>query len=90
MTYSIQWVPKYQRVRCIEWTSFNGEGIQIQTHSLHDPVDISCLSAEEKNYVKKQLSSDNSWWRHQMETFSSLLALCEGNLPATGGSPHKG
>ena len=24
------------------------------------------------------------WWRHQMETFSSLLALCEGNPPVTG------
>ena len=25
-----------------------------------------------------------TWWRHQMETFSALLALCAGN------SPHKG
>ena len=24
-------------------------------------------------------------WRHQMETFSALLAFCEGNPPATGG-----
>ena len=22
-----------------------------------------------------------SWWRHQMETFSALLAICTGNLP---------
>ena len=27
-----------------------------------------------------------AWWRHQIETFStSLLALCEGNPPVTGG-----
>ena len=26
----------------------------------------------------------NAWWRHQMETFSALLALCEGNPPVTG------
>ena len=26
-----------------------------------------------------------TWWRHQVETFSALLALCEGNPPATGG-----
>ena len=26
---------------------------------------------------------DWSWWRHQMEAFSALLALCEGNLPVT-------
>ena len=25
------------------------------------------------------LISDNSWWRHQKETFSALLALCLGN-----------
>ena len=28
-----------------------------------------------------------AWWRHQMETFSALLALCEGNPPLT---PNKG
>ena len=27
------------------------------------------------------------WWHHQMETFSMLLALCEGNLLVTGGFP---
>ena len=26
----------------------------------------------------------SSWWRHQMETFSTLLALCAGNSPVTG------
>ena len=25
-----------------------------------------------------------SWWRHQMETFSALLARCLGNSPVTG------
>ena len=24
------------------------------------------------------------WWRHQMETFSALLAICAGNSPVTG------
>ena len=28
-------------------------------------------------------------WRHQMEAFSSLLALCEGNSPATGKFPSQ-
>ena len=26
----------------------------------------------------------SSWWRHQMETFSALLALCAGNSAVTG------
>ena len=30
-----------------------------------------------------------SWWRHQMETFSASLALCEGNPPVTGGFPSQ-
>ena len=25
------------------------------------------------------------WWCHEMEAFSTLLALCEGNPPVTGG-----
>ena len=28
-----------------------------------------------------------SWWRHQMETFSALLAFCEGNSPVTAEFP---
>ena len=28
-----------------------------------------------------------SWWRHQMETFSALLAICVGNSPVPGEFP---
>ena len=28
-----------------------------------------------------------SWWRHQMETFSALLAICAGNSPVPGELP---
>ena len=31
----------------------------------------------------------NTWWRHQMETVSALLALCAGNSPVTGEFPSK-
>ena len=30
-----------------------------------------------------------TWWRHQRETLSALLALCEGNPPVTGGFPSQ-
>ena len=33
--------------------------------------------------------SYSSWWRHQMETFSALLALCAGNSPITGEFPSQ-
>ena len=28
-----------------------------------------------------------AWWRHQMDTFSALLAICAGNSPITGEFP---
>ena len=36
-----------------------------------------------------QLES-HSWWCHQMETFSALLANCAGNSLVPGEFPHKG
>ena len=35
------------------------------------------------------LKSVKPWWRHQMETFSALLALCAGNSPVTGEFPSQ-
>ena len=36
-----------------------------------------------------QVSMHHTWWRHQMETFSALLALCAGNFSPVN-SPRKG
>ena len=30
-----------------------------------------------------------SWWRHQVDTFSALLAICAGNSPVTGEFPSQ-
>ena len=35
-------------------------------------------------YAVHGLQFGISWWRHQMETFSSLLAICAGNSPVSG------
>ena len=32
-------------------------------------------------------TAPNTWWRHQMETLSALLAICAGNSPVTGEFP---
>ena len=32
-------------------------------------------------------TGNHAWWRHQMETFSALLAICAGNSPVTGEFP---
>ena len=31
-----------------------------------------------------------TWWRHQMETFTALLAICAGKSPVPVSSLHKG
>ena len=33
--------------------------------------------------------TSKSWWRHQMETFSALLALCAGNSPVISEFPSQ-
>ena len=40
------------------------------------------------NYNKTwQGENRTPWWRHQMETFSALLAICAGNSPVPGEFP---
>ena len=38
-------------------------------------------------YVHSPDTYDVAWWRHQMETFSALLAICAGNSPVPGEFP---
>ena len=40
--------------------------------------------AENYCYWPYVLTIVQSWWRHQMEIFSALLAFCVGNSPVTG------
>ena len=40
-------------------------------------------------YLRQKLGDDSARWRHRMETFSALLALCAGNSPVTGGFPSQ-
>ena len=47
--------------------------------------DPNGLSREQEHTSVKHLVG--SWWCHQMETFSALLALCAGNSPVTGEFP---
>ena len=39
------------------------------------------------NYTR--LGNDVTWWRHQMEIFSALLALCARNSPVTSEFPSQ-
>ena len=59
---------------------------------------VSCLSRDHEGggvicLISKYLvgyqwtDRDMSWWRHQMETFSALLAICAENSPVPGEFP---
>ena len=51
---------------------------------------IPCqLNSGEHGEVSIEILTFLSWWRHQMETFSALLALCAWNSPVTGEFPAK-
>ena len=49
---------------------------------------IVLLASSSINYAP--LCAIPTWWRHQMETFSALLAFCAGNSPVTGDFPAQG
>ena len=53
---------------------------------------ILCIPPPVKYIYSKPISRLSgfvhiSWWRHQMETFSALLAICARNSPVTGEFP---
>ena len=51
----------------------------------HYLPDITPRVTSEK-FIRKAIGL-SSWWRHQMETFSALLAICAGNSPVTSEFP---
>ena len=51
---------------------------------------IPLLNEQGKTQQHLSLLQMNPWWRHQMEAFSPLLALCGGNPRLPVISPHKG
>ena len=50
----------------------------------------NCAFSSPKTWRAKAISRHSAWWRHQMKTFSALLAICAGNSPVPVNSPHKG
>ena len=51
---------------------------------------IDTMTKTQGNKTRHSWILGTTWWRHQMETFSALLALCAGNSPVPVNSPHKG
>ena len=47
------------------------------------------LPNHQRAHVDWAVFTVKSWWRHQMETFSALLAICAGNSPVSGEFPSQ-
>ena len=55
-------------------------------------INIDCDTWANYDNVNQHTDGDiiltlSTWWRHQMETFSALLAICAGNSPVPGEFP---
>ena len=50
---------------------------------------LSELTVRPERILVQEFQVDRleSWWRHQMETLSALLAICAGKSPVTGEFP---
>ena len=54
---------------------------------VHSCCDIQYIYTEDKYLDAAKGARHIAWWRHQMETFSALLAICAGNSPVPGEFP---
>ena len=71
------------------WNNFSFF-IQSDTSFLSRDTYSSGIESKVIKEILKFMIAGHSWWRHQMEIFSVLLALCAGNSPVPVNSPHIG
>ena len=83
--------PKWQ-IPCslMHWRLY--EPVHRQAWHCPPKPEYSVLSIRRVNIKPTEwtMKSIQTWWRHQMETFSALLAICAGNSPVPDEFPHKG
>ena len=79
---------KHNGNQSLVMTSSNGSNFLVAGH-LCGEFTGDRICARINGWINNGKAGD-SWWRHQMETFSALLALCAGNSPVPVNSPHKG
>ena len=64
------------------WTN-NRDAVDLRRHRAD--YDVIIMHQGYSSYWRQ-----SSWWRHQMDTFSALQALCAGIHRSAVNSPHKG
>ena len=71
------------------WKLLFGVTVMVMSHRYMEMWTRAETSWDNSQYSENRFSSSIPWWRHQMEAFSALLALCEGNSPVTGAFPSQ-
>ena len=68
-----------------DWVN-NREAGELRRHRDHCDVIVMICQHHEHGGIPR-IIEHISWWRHQMETFSALLAICAENSPVPGEFP---
>ena len=75
------------------WSKFDTTKVRKLTEILFQPMPVRLGGYNPRGVAatRPALSWNrrDSWWRHQMETFSALLAICAGNSPVPGEFPSQ-
>ena len=58
-----------------------------KSEPMREDVTRVMYSLTGSDHARPETGSESSWWRHQMETFSALLAICAGNSPVPAKFP---
>ena len=79
MVVSIRSDPDNPVTKSVLYHEFSGDGPALLTNHLQDPACVSLLpgTGRRGRYRWHLQWTPMSWWRHQIETFSALLAICD-------------
>ena len=80
--------PNSITLHCANWHKICPYMHWLYRYKIHYVI-LGPLSTDSR-HIFPSIFMSYSWWRHQMETFSALLALCAGNHRSPVNSPHKG
>ena len=77
---------------CAMKNSFYQKGIQLKmfyTKIVKSFEHLNLSAHMSQRFFSTEYEPSDLWWRHQMEPFSALLALCAGNSPVSGEFPSQ-
>ena len=88
----VQQITWHTNPRCRCWDGHDGTAGEITWPGKYFTISLLLLFQVKvyRLFDAEPETLEQTWRRHQMETFSVSLVICEGNPPVTSGSPHRG